>query len=83
MKMGEAEFRSSISLTRNAIPKMNRSSTAKNAYKAAFSILEVLNDLASLGAKNAISGVSDGLDGSGWVKKEWIEFTKTGGGMFI
>ena len=56
---------------------------AMNAPKAAFGIVEVLNDPSSLGAKNAISAAREILDLSGLVKKEQIEVTNTGGGMFI
>ena len=54
-----------------------------NAPEAAFGIVEVLNDPSSLGAKNAISAAREVLDRSGLVKKEQIEVTNTGGGMFI
>ena len=56
---------------------------AMNAPKAAFGIVEVLNNPSSLGAKNAISAAREVLDRSGLVKKEQIEVTNTGGGMFI
>jgi hypothetical protein len=56
---------------------------AMNAPKATFGIVEVLNDPSSLGARNAISAASEVLDRSGLVKKEQIEVTNTGGGMYI
>ena len=56
---------------------------AMNAPKAAFGIVEVLNDPSTLGAKNAISAAREVLDRSGLVKKEQIKVTTTGGVMFI
>ena len=43
---------------------------AMNAPKAAFGIVEVLNDPSSVGAKNAISAARKVLDRYGLVKKE-------------
>ena len=43
---------------------------AMNAPKAAFGIVDVLNDPSSLGARNAISAARKVLDRSGLVKKE-------------
>ena len=56
---------------------------AMNAPKAAFGIVDVLNDPSSLGARNAISAARKVLDRSGLVKKEQIEVTNTGGGLFV
>tara|TARA_R100001369_G_scaffold79291_1_gene109314 strand:+ start:600 stop:980 length:381 start_codon:yes stop_codon:yes gene_type:complete len=56
---------------------------AMHAPKAAHGIINVLEDPSSLGAKNAISAAREVLDRSGLVKKEQIEVTNTGGGLFI
>ena len=56
---------------------------AMNAPKAAFGIVDVLNDPSSLGARNAISAAREVLDRSGLVKKEQIEVTNNSGGIFI
>ena len=56
---------------------------AMNAPKAAHGIINVLEDPGSLGARNAISAAREVLDRSGLVKKEQIEVTNTGGGLFI
>ena len=56
---------------------------AMNAPKAAFGIIDVLDDPSSLGARNAISAAREVLDRTGLVKKEQVEITANTGGMFI
>ena len=56
---------------------------AMNAPKAAFGIVDVLNDPSSLCARNAIPAAREVLDRSGLVKKEQIEVNNTGGGLFV
>tara|TARA_R100000935_G_scaffold22782_1_gene41841 strand:+ start:3330 stop:3713 length:384 start_codon:yes stop_codon:yes gene_type:complete len=56
---------------------------AMNTPKAAFGIIDVLQDPSSLGARNAISAAREVLDRSGLIKKEQIEVTSNGGGMFV
>ena len=56
---------------------------AMNAPKAAFGIVDVLNDPSSLGARHAISAACEVLDRSGLVKKEQIEVTNNSGGLFV
>ena len=56
---------------------------AMNAPKAAFGIVDVLDDPSAMGARNSISAAREILDRSGLVKKEQVEVTSTGGGMFI
>ena len=46
---------------------------AINAPKAAFGIIDVLDDPSSLGARNAISAAWEVLDRTGLVKKEQVE----------
>ena len=56
---------------------------ALNTPKAAFGIIDVLDDPSSLGARNAISAAREILDRTGLIKKEQIELTNNGGGMFV
>ena len=56
---------------------------ALNTPKAAFGIIDVLDDPSSLGARNAISAAREILDRTGLIKKEQIEVTNNGGGMFV
>ena len=56
---------------------------AMNAPKAAFGIVDVLDDPSSMGARNAISAAREILDRTGLVKKEQVEVTGTSGGIFI
>jgi hypothetical protein len=56
---------------------------AMNAPKAAHGLVDVLNDPTALGARNAINAAREVLDRTGLVKREKIEVTNNGGGMFI
>lgn len=56
---------------------------AANAPKAVFSMVGVLNDPGAMGARNTVSAAKEILDRAGLVKKEQIEVTATGGGMFV
>ena len=56
---------------------------AMNAPKAAHGLIDVLNDPTALGARNAINAAREVLDRTGLIKKEKIEVTNNGGGMFI
>ena len=56
---------------------------AMNAPKAAFGIVDVLDDPSAMGARNAISAAREVLDRTGLVKKEQLEVTTNTGGMFI
>ena len=56
---------------------------AMNAPKAAFGIVDVLNDPSSLCARTAIPAANEVLDRSGLVKKEQIEVTNNSGGIFV
>jgi hypothetical protein len=64
---------------------VERASTllAINAPKATFSMLDVLTDPSSMGARNAVTAASQILDRAGLVKKEQITVTATEGGIFI
>ena len=54
-----------------------------NAPKAAFGIVDVLDNPSATGARNAISAAHEVLDRAGLVKKEQVEVTANKGGMFI
>ena len=56
---------------------------AMNAPKAAHGLLGVLDDPTALGARNAINAAREVLDRTGLVKREKVEVTNNGGGMFI
>lgn len=56
---------------------------AMNAPKAAYGLLGVLDDPTALGARNAINAAREVLDRTGLVKREKVEVTNNGGGMFI
>ena len=56
---------------------------AMNAPKAAYGIIDVLDDPSALGARNAISAAREVLDRTGLVKKEQVEVSGNSGGIFI
>lgn len=56
---------------------------AMNAPKAAFGIVDVLDDPSALGARNAISAAREVLDRTGLVKKEQVQVEAKGGGLFV
>lgn len=56
---------------------------ATNAPKAAYGLVNVLNDPSSMGARNAVSAAAQLLDRVGVVKKEQIEIETKGNAMFI
>ena len=56
---------------------------AINAPKAAFGIVDVLDDPSALGARNAISAAREVLDRTGLLKKEQVEVSGNSGGIFI
>jgi len=72
-----------VSNLREEVIKRASLMLALNAPKAAFGIVDVLDDPSSMGARNSISAAREILDRAGLVKKEQVEVTSTGGGMFI
>ena len=54
-----------------------------NAPKAAFGIVDVLDNPSATGARNAISAAHEVLDRTGLAKKEQFEVIANTGGMFI
>ena len=72
-----------LSSTREEITDLAGLMLAMNAPKAAFGIVEVLDDPSAMGADNAILAAREVLDRTGLVKKEQVEVTGTNGGIFI
>ena len=56
---------------------------AMNSTKAAWSMVDVLDDPGAMGARNSIAAASQLLDRTGLIKKEQLEVKNTGGAMFI
>jgi hypothetical protein len=56
---------------------------AMNAPKAAFGIIDVLDDPSALGVRNVISAAREVLDRTDLVKKEQVEVSGNAGGVFI
>ena len=56
---------------------------AMNAPKAAFGIIDVLDDPSALGVRNVISAAREVLDRTDLVKKEQVEVSGNAGGIFI
>ena len=56
---------------------------AMNAPRATFSMVDVLNDPGSMGARNAVAAATQILDRTGSVKIEQIEVKGPEGGIFI
>ena len=56
---------------------------AMNAPKAAYGIIDVLDDPSALGVRNVISAAREVLDRTGLVKKEQVEVSGNAGGIFI
>ena len=56
---------------------------AMNAPKASYSMVDVLNDPGSMGARNAVAAATQILDRTGLVKKEQVEIKGPEGGIFI
>ena len=56
---------------------------AMNAPKAEFGIVDVLDDSAAMGARNAISAALEIIDCTGLNKKEQVEVSGNTGAIFI
>ena len=56
---------------------------AMDAPKAAWGMVDVLDNPEAMGARNAIAASAQILDRTGLIKKEQIEVSNTGGAMFI
>jgi uncharacterized protein (UPF0371 family) len=83
---GYAESTSStvvVSALRDEITDKASMMLAMNAPKAAWGMVDVLDDPSAMGARNAIAAASQILDRTGLIKKEQVEVKNTGGAMFI
>tara|TARA_R110001592_G_scaffold329186_1_gene610894 strand:- start:269 stop:643 length:375 start_codon:yes stop_codon:yes gene_type:complete len=56
---------------------------AMNAPRAAWGMVDVLEDPGAMGARNSIAAAAQILDRTGLIKKEQVEVKNTGGAMFI
>lgn len=56
---------------------------AMNAPKAAFGVINVLDDPSAMGARNAVAAAREIMDRTGLVKKEQVEVKGPEGGIFI
>ena len=56
---------------------------AMNALKAAFRIVDLLNDPSAMGTSNAMSAAREILERTGAEKKDKLEVTANTGGLFI
>jgi hypothetical protein len=56
---------------------------AMNAPKAAWGMVDVLDDPGAMGARNSIAAAAQILDRTGLIKREQVEVKNTGGAMFI
>ena len=56
---------------------------AMNAPKAAWGMVDVLDDPGAMGARNSIAAAAQILGRTGLIKKDQIEVKNTGGVMFI
>jgi|TARA_R110000764_G_scaffold94369_3_gene178157 hypothetical protein len=54
-----------------------------NAPKAAWGMVEVLDDPSAMGARNSIAAAAQIMDRTGLIKKDQLEVKNTGGVMFI
>ena len=54
-----------------------------NAPERDYSMIDVLNDPGSMGARNAVAAATQILDRTGLVKKEQVEIKGPEGGIFI
>ncbi len=54
-----------------------------NAPKAAWGMVDVLDDPSAMGARNSIAAAAQIMDRTRLVKKEQVEVKNTGGAMFI
>ena len=83
---GYAETTSINSLVSSLKDEINERASmmlAMNAPKAAWGMVDVLDDPGAMGARNSIAAAAQILDRTGLIKKDQIEVKNTGGVMFI
>ena len=72
-----------VSSLKDEINERAATMLAMNAPKAAWGMVDVLDDPGAMGARNSIAAAAQILDRTGLIKKEQIEVKNTGGAMFI
>ena len=72
-----------VSALKSEINERASTMLAMNAPKAAWGMVDVLDDPGAMGARNSIAAAAQILDRTGLIKKEQIEVKNTGGAMFI
>ena len=72
-----------VSSLKDEINERASTMLAMNAPKAAWGMVDVLDDPGAMGARNSIAAAAQILDRTGLVKKEQVEVKNTGGAMFI
>jgi len=72
-----------VSSLKDEINERAATMLAMNAPKAAWGMVDVLDDPGAMGARNSIAAAAQILDRTGLVKKEHVEVKNTGGAMFI
>ena len=79
----ETSISSVVSALKEEINDKASMTLAMNAPKAAWGMVDVLNDPSAMGARNTVSAAREILDRTGLIKKEQVEVKNTGGAMFI
>jgi len=72
-----------VSSLKDEINERAATMLAMNAPKAAWGMVDVLDDPGAMGARNSIAAAAQILDRTGLIKKDQIEVKNTGGVMFI
>ena len=72
-----------VSSLKDEINERASTMLAMNAPKAAWGMVDVLDDPGAMGARNSIAAAAQILDRTGLIKKDQIEVKNTGGVMFI
>ena len=72
-----------VSALKSEINERASTMLAMNAPKAAWGMVDVLDDPGAMGARNSIAAAAQILDRTGLIKKDQIEVKNTGGVMFI
>tara|TARA_R110000850_G_scaffold63401_5_gene143334 strand:- start:501 stop:875 length:375 start_codon:yes stop_codon:yes gene_type:complete len=72
-----------VSALKDEINERASTVMAMNSTKAAWGMVDVLDDPGAMGARNSIAAAAQILDRIGLVKKEQVEVKNTGGAMFI
>ena len=79
----ETSISSVVGALKEEINEKASMTLAMNAPKAAWGMVDVLNDPSAMGARNTVSAAREILDRTGLIKKDQVEVKNTGGAMFI